>query len=321
MLPCPVVVARAVRAGLILATMTSTLSPVSRVQHLVGTTLRAKVAGSDADSAAEQIWGTPGPRWFGPQDPIAWVHGDASMFPGGIAALLLQSLHPLAMAGVAGHSGYQSDPWGRLQRTSTYLATTTYGTIEAAEAIIDRVRGIHERVKGKDHRGVPYRADDPHLLAWVHVAEVSSFLRAHRAYGTRQLRPEQEDRYVAQAGVAAARLGVLDPPSTVSALQSCLASYRPELQASPAAREAARFLLLHPPLSPWARPGYAALATGALAVLPPWALRELGLPTAPRLARWLGRPVGLAASRGVGWALAGVDEHRNRFADQAKKFA
>ena len=110
------------------------------------------------------------------------VHADASMFPGGVAALLLQSLHPLAMAGVAGHSGYKGDPWGRLQRTSHFLATTTFGTVEDAEATIARVRAIHERVRGRDPKGRPYRASDPHLLRWVHVAEAHSFLTAHQRY-------------------------------------------------------------------------------------------------------------------------------------------
>lgn len=90
-----------------------------------GLLLRAKVAGDDAAERARQIWGKPGERWFSRDDPIWRVHKDASMFVGGITTLLLQSLHPLAMAGVAGHSGYRSDPWGRLQRTSDYLAVTT----------------------------------------------------------------------------------------------------------------------------------------------------------------------------------------------------
>ena len=115
------------------------------------------------------------------------VHADAAMFPGGVAALLLQSLHPLAMAGVAGHSGYRGDPWGRLQRTSHFLATTTFGTVEDAEATIARVRGIHERVRGKDPRGRAYRASDPHLLRWVHVAEAHSFLTAHQRYALEPL--------------------------------------------------------------------------------------------------------------------------------------
>jgi len=113
------------------------------VQRAFGEAVRSKVAGSDAADRAIQIWGKPGPRWFTPSDPVWRVHEDASMFPGGIAALLMQTLHPLAMAGVAGHSGYRSDPWGRLKRTSDYIAITTYATIPDAEALIGRVRARH----------------------------------------------------------------------------------------------------------------------------------------------------------------------------------
>ena len=109
------------------------------------------------------------------------------MFPGGLAALLLQSLHPLAMAGVAGHSGYKGDPWGRLQRTSHYLAVTTFGTVADAEQAIEHVRSVHRRVRGNDDRGRPYAADDPHLLRWVHVAEIWSFLAAFQAYAATPL--------------------------------------------------------------------------------------------------------------------------------------
>src|SRR6202042_2306225 len=95
------------------------------------------------------------------------VHGDSDMFIGGIISLLLQSLHPLAMAAVAAHSGYRSDPWGRLQRTSLFLATTTFGTAEDAERIVARVRGVHRRVSGIAADGRAYRASDPHLVRWV----------------------------------------------------------------------------------------------------------------------------------------------------------
>jgi len=106
------------------------------VQRAFGEAVRSKVAGSDAADRAIQIWGKPGPRWFTPSDPVWRVHEDASMFPGGIAALLMQTLHPLAMAGVAGHSGYRSDPWGRLKRTSDYIAITTYATIDINSAVV-----------------------------------------------------------------------------------------------------------------------------------------------------------------------------------------
>lgn len=288
--------------------------PLARLQQVVGRSLRAKVAGDDADAAAQQIWDTPGERWFAPGDAIWTVHGDAAMFPGGIAALLLQSLHPLAMAGVAGHSGFRGDPWGRLQRTSTYLATTTYGPVDQAERLVARIRGVHRRVQGTDERGRPYRADDPHLLAWVHVAEVQSFLRAHQAFGAERLSAAAADDYVAQSGRVAERLGVVDPPQTVTELDTRLAAYRPELEASAAARDAARFLLLSPPLSLAARPGYGVLAAGALSLLDPWVLRELAVPLPATLTRWVGRPLGHVGTRGVRWAMAGVGEHRSRSA-------
>lgn len=274
--------------------------------------LRGRVAGSDAPARAAVIWGTPGPRWFTPDDEIWRVHLDAAMFVGGIRALLLQSLHPLAMAGVAGHSGYKSDPWGRLQRTSYYLASTTFGTIEDAESVIATVRGIHDRVRGRAPDGRPYAASDPHLLGWVHVAEIDSFLAAYQAYGPRPLTDAESDRYVAQAGWAAGRLGVTDPPRTVQQLRDRLASYRPELTGTPAAREAARFLLLEPPLPTAQRAGYALLSAGALAILPTWARRELELPVVPGLDTLGGRPAGRVAAAAVRWALSDPSEAKHR---------
>ena len=273
------------------------------VQRSLGELLRAKVAGADAAEHAERIWGKVGPRWFTAADPIWRVHRDASMFVGGITALLLQSLQPQAMAGVAGHSGYKSDPWGRLQRTSHYLATTTYGTIPDAEAAIGRVRAVHERVRGQDSDGRQYRASDPHLLKWVHLAEADSFLRAHQQYAAAPLTPAEADRYVEQASVVATRLGVIDPPTTVAGLDAAIESYRPELEGTPAAREAARFLLLHPPL-PWsARLGYSALAGAGVALLPAWAQGPLGLPHVRLAERAIALPVGGAATQVIRWAL------------------
>lgn len=283
------------------------ISDLSRqVQRRLGLALRSRVAGDDAPTHAERIWGANGERWFTPDDPIWRVHGDASMFPGGIASLLLQSLHPLAMAGVAGHSGYKGDPWGRLQRTSHYLAITTYGTIEHAHEVIGHVRGIHERVRGRDERQRPYAASDPHLLRWVHVAEIDSFLRAHQTFGAEPLSPRDTDRYVEQAGVPAALLGVPDPPRSVAELRRALDDYRPELEASRAAKEAARFLLLNPPLPLFVRPGYGTLASGALSLLPAWALEMLDIPLPSPVGRYLARPLGHVGTRAVRWGMSGL---------------
>lgn len=276
------------------------------VQRRLGQALRARVAGDDADHRAAQIWGSPGERWFTPADPIWRVHADAAMFPAGVASLLLQSLHPLAMAGVAGHSGYKGDPWGRLQRTSAFLATTTFGTVEHAEEAIGRVRAIHEQVRGVDFRGRPYAAADPHLLRWVHVAEVHSFLTGFQAYAAEPLTPAEADTYVEQTTVAASRLGATDLPHTVAELEARLAAYRPELESTPAAREATRFLLLNPPLPLLLRPGYGLLASGGVALLPGWARRALRIPVFG-VGTVVADRVGALGTATVRWAMSGLE--------------
>jgi uncharacterized protein (DUF2236 family) len=273
------------------------------VRRQLARALRARVAGKDAAERAVEIWDTPGPRWFTPEDAIWMVHADASMFVGGIRALLLQSLHPLAMAGVAGHSGYRGDPWGRLQRTSTFLATTTFGTVEHAEAAIARVRGIHRSVRGTAPDGRPYAASDPHLLDWVHLAEVDSFLTGYQRFGPARLDRARADEYVRQSGEVAARLGATEPPRTVAELRARLAAFRPELESTPASRDVARFLLLNPPLPLAARPGYGLLAAGAVASLPGWARRALRLP--PRFVGWdlPAQQLGALGAGVVRWAM------------------
>ncbi len=285
---------------------------VTRARTELAGALRSRVAGKDAQAKATAIWQTQGPRWFAPDEPIWRVHADAAMFPGGIRALLLQSLHPLAMAGVAAHSGYKGDPWGRLQRTSEFLATTTFGTIEHAERLIERVRRIHDRVQGTAPDGRPFAASDPHLLRWVHVTEADSFLTAYQRYAVHPLSEADADRYVEQATVVALRLGVIDPPTTVRQLRAEIEAYRPELAGTPEAREAARFLLVHPPLPAAARPGYTALAAGAVAMLPGWARAPLRLPHLPVADRLVGGPLGGAATAVVRWAMNAPDDVRHR---------
>ncbi|MBT2439530.1 DUF2236 domain-containing protein [Streptomyces sp. ISL-36] len=276
---------------------------VDDLRERLGATLFRHVAGPSGEQTRARIHGTPGPRWFSPDRPIRTVHGDASMFAGGLAALLLQSLHPLAMAAVAAHSGFRGDPWGRLQRTSTFLAVTTFGTADDARRAVERVRAVHERVTGTTAEGLPYRASDPHLLGWVHVAEVDSFLRAHRCYGAAPLDRAGYDGYVADAARIADELGVECPPRSVAELAERLAGYRAELRGTPDSREAARFLLLSPPV-PWqARPPYALLAAGALALLPPWAHAQLGLPNPPRPARTAARAGGRLVTGAIRWAM------------------
>ena len=159
---------------------------IGAMRRQLGRAVFSMVAGPEGPANRARIHDTPGPRWFDDDRPIRRVHGDASMFVGGLRALLLQSLHPLAMAGVADHSDYRGDPWGRLARTSTFLAVTTFGTSTDAQRAVDWVRGIHTRVRGMSADGRPYEATDPHLLEWVHIAEIDSFL-AHQLYGAAPL--------------------------------------------------------------------------------------------------------------------------------------
>ena len=281
------------------------LSQLNAVRGALGAGLFQMVAGPDGPAERTRIHQTPGPRWFGQDRPIRRVHADASMFVGGLRALLLQSLHPLAMAGVAEHSDYRGDPWGRLQRTSTFLAVTTFGTAADAQRAVDRVRGIHRRVNGVAADGRSYSAMDPHLLEWVHIAEVDSFLLAHRLYGAHPLDREGRDGYVADAALVAGRLGVVDPPRTERELADRIDAFRPELRSTPAARDAARFLLLTPPLPIAARAPYGLLAAASVATLPAWARMPLLLPYFPPIERTVVRTTGRALVGGIRWAMTG----------------
>ncbi|MEY9964108.1 uncharacterized protein (DUF2236 family) [Streptacidiphilus sp. MAP12-16] len=249
---------------------------------------------SDADPMKPRVGRAPVPDGldlglFGP-DSVTWrVHADPTMLLAGIRALLLQALHPLAMAGVAEHSAFRQDPWGRLRRTAEYLGAVTYGTTAEAEAAIARVRAVHRWVRGTDpHTGAAYSAEEPALLLWVHCCEVDSFLDVTRRAGLR-LTSAEADRYVTEQQTVVRRLGVprtTAVPGSTGELAAYFRDVRPQLQVGPAAREAARFALL-PPLPGWvalltpARPTWTGLSCTAMGMLPSWARRMYGLPTPP----------------------------------------
>lgn len=270
----------------------------------LGAAVFARVAGPDGPRQRDRIHGRPGPRWFEPDSAIVRVHGDASMFVGGIRALLLQTMHPAAMRAVSEHSGFRGDMLGRLARTSTFLAVTTFGHEEDAEAACEAVRRIHAKVTGTMPDGTPYAASDPHLLRWVHVAEAHSFLLAHQVYGARPLDQAGRDEYVAQIAEVGRRLGVLDPPTTEAELEEALASYRPELRATPEAREAVRYVVLRPPIPLVARPAYAVLVAAAVGLMPAWTRVPLRLPLMPVTERTVVKVLGGAATGTIRWAMS-----------------
>lgn len=274
------------------------------IRTWLGEQIRSRVIGPDADRRRLELFAADEPGWFDDDAPIRRVHGDASMFIGGLRAILLQSLHPRAMAGVAQHSDYRRDPWGRLQRTADFLAATTFGPASQAQAAVDTVRRVHEHVVGMTADGLPYAANDPHLLRWVHVAEVDSFLAAHDRFGEQRLVGADRDRYVAEAGVIARALGVDAPPETEQQLREHLHLFRGELEGTRDAREAARYLLINPPLPLAGRAVYGLIAGAAVSLMPAWTRWPLRLPWMPVSDATVGRLLGDTVTRTLRWAVS-----------------
>lgn len=185
---------------------------------------------------------------FGPGSVTWRVHAHPAMLIGGLRALIIQALHPHALAGVVEHSDFRGKPLARLRGTARYVATTTFGDTAAAEAAAARVRAIHGHVRGTDPvTGRAYSADDVDALLWVHCVEVHSFLAAYRAYGGR-LEPAERDAYLAESARVAALLGVPPErvPASVAAMRDYFARMRPQLCVSLAARDVIDFVVSPP---------------------------------------------------------------------------
>ena len=219
---------------------------------------------------------------------IAWrVIGHPVSIVGGLRSLLVQALHPLAMAGVAQHSDYRHRPLDRLRRTSHYVAATTFGDRATAEAAAARVRAIHRRVQGIDPvTGRRYSAEDPDIQLWIHCVEWHSVLAAYRAYGSARLSPDEEDRYIAEGAPIAALVGVPEEsvPATLADMRAYFRDVRPQLCVGDATREAIDFVL-NPPLTRELIPLQVPLritAAAAVAVIP-HDLRRLAGIGQPRL--------------------------------------
>lgn len=249
--------------------------------------------------------GGPGAAPFlSPGSVARHVHGDLpAMSVGGLAALLLQTLHPLTMAGVAEHSSYKEDPIGRLRRTASFIAATTFGTVEEAERALEEVRAVHLRVRGRAPDGRRYSANDPELLTWVHVAGSSCFLRASQLYGPRRLSAAEQDSYYAETAPVARALGARWVPESADEVEAYLQRLRPQLYAGPQAIDARNFLLRGVARRPNDRLVYGVVAAGALAALPRWARSALGVPAPPLLDELVVRPAAQVFCAALRWTL------------------
>ena len=234
----------------------------------------------------QEDWGL-----FGPHSVTWRIHADPSMMVGGIRALLIQALNPLAMGAVAQSGSFRVDPWGQLMRTADYVMVTTYSDTQTAWGAGARVRAKHRRVRGIDEvTGRPYSADDPELLLWVHCAEVDSFLTAYRHFGG-GLSSEDADSYVAEMVAAAELVGLpaQTVPRTAAAIREHLVRAR-SICVTPAARAGVK-LLLAPPMPAARRLLWSVSVAAAVSILPPNVRDLYGFP-------WF-EPAGRALSLGA----------------------
>lgn len=271
-------------------------SIVRRVQALFNDQARGEQPVVRSDSAL-----------FAPTSAIWRVHGDVTtMMIGGVSALLLQMLHPAVLAGVWDHSGFRDDMLGRLRRTVRFVATTTYGDRADAVAAIARVREVHGRLAGMLADGTPYRADDPDLLAWVHLTEAWSFLAAWQRYGDRRLSATEENAYLTDFATIGRALGARALPTGRNATALAIEAHRPHLVADDRSREVARMVLGHMPDNPLAIPLQRVTMQAAVDLLPGWARQMHGLPPSPPLARPIVSTGAFGLATTLRWAFAGV---------------
>jgi uncharacterized protein (DUF2236 family) len=270
---------------------------VPGLRDLVGRGLAHSLQGPRPGTTTDDTIHDPGdPGLCGPGSASWTVLDDIAGLVGGVRALLLQTLHPLAMAGVTDHSSYESDPFGRLHRTGAWVATTSFGSLDEALAVTRLVRGQHRKVTGTAPDGRPYAAGDARLLAWVSITFTDSLLRSNQMYGAHPVDPATADRYVLEQSRIAA---LLDPrvdlqpfrsdegartalrrwdvplplldegalPHDVESLRGCLEDHSRDLARSAQADEALRFLAA-PGLPAVTMPAYRAIHLGAMATLP-----------------------------------------------------
>lgn len=214
---------------------------------------------------------------FEMDSPIRMVHADiVAMMVGGIRGLLLQMLHPHALQGVLDHSNFRNDMHGRLRRTARFIAVTSFGHRDDAMAAIERVNAIHAVVGGTLPDGTPYSATDPRVLAWVHVAEATSFLAAYLRHVRPDMPGSEQDEYYRQFAVIARALGADPVPLDRREAETIFRELRGDLSTSPQARDIADLVLSQKPEG--APPAVQAmLGAEAVALLPPFARSMLGL--------------------------------------------
>ncbi|UOD51078.1 oxygenase MpaB family protein [Orrella daihaiensis] len=257
------------------------------------------------------------PGWFGPASVTWKVHAHlVSMLVGGLSSLLIQSMHPGALAGVWDHSSFRVNLRARLGRTAYFIAATTYGGHEMAQAAINQVNQIHARVNGLRPDGKPYDARDPHLLRWVHLGETISFLKSYCIHGDTRLPLFMQNQYFVEMQRIGEALGAVDLPQSVASAEQMLLSYRSELSVDDRVHEVVE-LIKNFPCRRRDRPFVRLIVDAAFDLLPAWVLADLGQAERPAWCRHITQHALAIASVPIEWTLAteGVSAHaRQRLA-------
>lgn len=283
-----------------------------RLKKHMGERVRA-ITGATGD-ARDFLHPAGDPGLFGP-DSAAWqVHAHfVAMMTGGLSSLLLQALHPKALAAVWDHSSFRTQLQARLGRTAFFVATTTYGGTAAALHAIERVNRIHANIRGTLPNGTPYVANEPELIRWVHLGESTSFLRAYQDLSLQPLNTLRQDQYFAEMAQVGQRLGATHLPLTRHQALTQLQDFRADLLVDDRTREIIR-LVENYPCAPQDRPLVTLIVKSAFQMLPDWALDLLERPRSCALEQQAVR----VALQGMGASLSWAFQD-NGVAAQARK--
>lgn len=274
----------------------------AQLKHQLGQRVRAMTGATGDARDFLQPAGDPG--LFGPESAAWQVHAHfVAMMTGGLSSLLLQALHPRALAAVWDHSSFRTQLQARLGRTALFVATTTYGGTAAALQTIERVNRIHAQIRGTLPDGTPYEASDPELIRWVHLGETTSFLQAYQDLSLQPLSPARQDLYFAEMANIGERLGARDLPLTRQQALAQLQAFRPELRVDARTRETVN-LIEHYPCSPLDRPLIGLIVRAAFQMLPDWALDMLGRARSCPLERAAVRTALQGMGASLAWAFA-----------------
>lgn len=291
----------------------NTSALTERIRQRMAQQIRAMTGSSSGPPVAFlEPKGDPG--WFGPNSVTWRVHAHlVSMLTGGLSSLLIQAMHPGALAGVWDHSSFRTDLRARLGRTAYFIAATTYGGHDMAQQAVDHVNRIHTRVTGTRPDGLPYDARDPHLLRWVHLGETLSFLKAYCAHRDPSLPLFMQNQYILEMQRTGQALGATDLPATVAQAEQMLLTYRPELVIDDRVREVVA-LLRNFPSRKRDRPFVKLIVQAAFDLLPNWALEDLGQTPRPAWQVNTTKQMLALASLPLDWTLSteGVSAHARR---------